>query len=80
MIEKMCQVIGKSSFAEFPDCSSPKIVIQLSQALHPEDTKTTEDDLKDVTVSNVPVDEICNDHGFTVGTTLMILIEVQSFC
>lgn len=31
--------------------------IQLYRALHPEDTKTTEDDLKDVTVSNVLVDD-----------------------
>ena len=55
-----------------------KYLIQLYRALHPEDTKTTEDDLKDVTVSNVLVDDIYNDLGFTVGTTLMILIEVQS--
>ena len=31
-----------------------------------------------MTVSNVLVDDIYNDLGFTVGTTLMILIEVQS--
>ena len=45
---------------------------------YPEDTETTEDDLKDVTVSNVLVDDIYNDLGFTVGTTIMLLIEVQS--
>lgn len=55
-----------------------RYLIQLYQALHPEDTKTTEDDLKDVTVSNVLVDDIYNDLGFTVGTTIMLLIEVQS--
>jgi len=55
-----------------------KYLIQLYRALHPEDTETTEDDLKDVTVSNVLVDDIYNDLGFTVGTTMMILIEVQS--
>lgn len=53
-------------------------MIQLYRALHPEDTKTTEADLKDVTVSNVLVDDIYNDLGFMVGTTLMILIEAQS--
>lgn len=55
-----------------------KYLIQLYRALHPEDTETTEDDLKDVTVSNVLVDDIYNDLGFTVGTTIMLLIEVQS--
>lgn len=55
-----------------------RYLIQLYRALHPEDAKTTEDDLKDVTVSNVLVDDIYNDLGFTVGTTMMLLIEVQS--
>lgn len=55
-----------------------RYLIQLYRALHPEDTKTTEDDLKDVTVSNVLVDDIYNDLGFTVGTTIMLMIEVQS--
>ena len=55
-----------------------KYLIQLYRALHPEDTKATEDDLKDVTVSNVLVDDIYNDIGFTVGSTLLIMIEVQS--
>ena len=55
-----------------------KYLIQLYRALHPEDTKATEDDLKDVTVSNVLVDDIYNDIGFTVGSTLLIMIEAQS--
>lgn len=55
-----------------------RYLIQLYRALHPEDTKTTEDDLKDVTVSNVLVEDIYNDLGFTVGTTLLLMIEVQS--
>ena len=55
-----------------------RYLIQLYRARHPEDSETTEDDLKDVTVSNVLVDDIYNDLGFTVGTTIMLLIEVQS--
>lgn len=55
-----------------------KYLLQLYKALHPEDEGTTEDDLKDVTVRNVLVDDIYNDIGFTVGSTLLILIEVQS--
>ncbi len=57
-----------------------KYLLQLYKALHPEDEKSTEDDLKDVTIRNVLVDDIYNDIGFTVGSTLLILIEVQSLC
>lgn len=52
--------------------------MQLYQALHPEDRGVTEDDLQDVTVSNVLVNEVYNDLGFRVGAKLLILIEVQS--
>ena len=52
--------------------------MQLYQALHPEDRDVTEDDLQDVTVSNVLVNEVYNDLGFRVGAKLLILIEVQS--
>ncbi|MDE6053406.1 MAG: hypothetical protein K2G55_06550, partial [Lachnospiraceae bacterium] len=55
-----------------------KYLIQLYRAIHPEDTDTTEEDLKDVTVRNILVDDIYNDIGFMAGTTLLILIEVQS--
>ncbi len=33
-----------------------KYLIQLYRALHPEDTETTEDELKDITIKNVLVD------------------------
>ena len=52
--------------------------MQLYQALHPEDRDVTEDDLQDVTVSNVLGNEVYNDRGFRVGAKLLILIEVQS--
>lgn len=55
-----------------------KYLLQLYKALHPEDTEATEDDLLDVTVSNVLVNDIYNDIGFRVGSTLLILIESQS--
>ncbi len=55
-----------------------KYLVQLYQALHPEDRGVTEDDLQDVTVSNVLVNDIYNDIGFRVGSTLLILIESQS--
>ena len=55
-----------------------KYLIQLYRAIHPEDTETTEKDLQDVTVSNVLVNDIYNDVGFRVGSTLLILIESQA--
>ena len=55
-----------------------KYLIQLYRAIHPEDTEATEEDLQDVTVSNVLVNDIYNDVGFRVGPTLLILIESQS--
>ena len=33
-----------------------KYLIQLSRTLHPEDTETTEDELKDITIKNILVD------------------------
>lgn len=55
-----------------------KYLLQLYQALHPEDTTTTEDELTDVTIKNVLTDNIYNDIGFMVGNRLMILVEAQS--
>lgn len=55
-----------------------KYLIQLYRALHPEDKEATENDLQDVTVSNVLVNDIYNDVGFRVGSTLLILIESQA--
>ncbi len=55
-----------------------KYLIQLYRALHPEDKKATEGDLQDVTISNVLVNDIFNDVGFRVGSTLLILIESQA--
>ncbi len=42
-----------------------KYLIQLYRALHPEDTKATEDELQDITINNVFVDGIYNDIGIT---------------
>lgn len=55
-----------------------KYLLQLYKALHPEDKETTEDDLQDVTISNVLVHDLYNDVGFRVGSTLLILTESQS--
>ena len=55
-----------------------KYLIQLYQALHPEDKDVTEDKLTDVTIENVLTDNIYNDLGFMVGNRLLILVEAQS--
>lgn len=55
-----------------------KYLIQLYKALHPEDTKTTEDDILDITIRNVLTDNPYNDLGFLIGDALIILVEAQS--
>ena len=45
---------------------------------HPEDTETTEDELKDITIKNILVDACYNDLDFTVGDKIMILTEAQT--
>ncbi|MCD8009965.1 MAG: hypothetical protein LUF34_04075 [Lachnospiraceae bacterium] len=58
--------------------SEKKYMLQLYQALHPEDMESTADDLECVTLEQVLVHDIYNDLGFRVGNRLLILIEAQS--
>ena len=58
--------------------SEPKYLLKLYQALHPEDTTTTESDITDVTINNIVVDGMYNDLGFVVGDKLVVLVEAQS--
>ena len=55
-----------------------KYLLQLYQALHPEDHDTTEDELTDITIHNILTNDIYNDVGFFVGEKLLILTEGQS--
>lgn len=55
-----------------------KYLLQLYQALHPEDSDVTEDEIEDVTIKHVLVDADYNNLGFSVGDRLMILVESQS--
>ena len=57
---------------------TPKYLLQLYKALHPEDTDTTENDLEDVTITNVLTDQMYNDLGFRVKDSLLVLAEAQS--
>ena len=56
----------------------PKYLLQLYQALHPEDHEATENNIKNVTITNVLLDQYYNDVGFQVGEKLVILVEQQS--
>ena len=54
---------------------NPRYLLQLYQALHPEDKKVREEDLKTVTLENIFTDSIYNDLGFIKGNKLMVLVE-----
>ncbi len=55
-----------------------KYALQLYQAIHPEDTEVTEDDIGDVTIDNILIDQQYNDLGMTVLGTLLVLLEAQA--
>ncbi len=56
----------------------PKYLLQLYQALHPEDHEATEDSIKNVTITNVLLDQYYNDVGFQIGEKIVLLVEQQS--
>lgn len=58
--------------------SQPKYLMQLYQALHPEDTDTSVEDLTIVTLSRIVARNIYNDLGFLAGNRLLVLVEAQS--
>ena len=45
---------------------NPTYLLQLYQALHPEDTEVTEEQISRVTIQNVLLDQMYNDLGFVV--------------
>ena len=55
-----------------------KYLLRLYQALHPEDSGVTEEDIRDVTIKHILVDADYNDLGFSIGDRLVILVESQS--
>lgn len=55
-----------------------KYLIKLYRALHPEDKKTQEKDIENVTIKNILTDQQYNDLGFRIGNTILLLLEVQS--
>lgn len=55
-----------------------KYLIKLYRALHPEDKKTEEKDIENVTIKNILTDQQYNDLGFRIGNTVLLLLEAQS--
>ena len=51
---------------------------KMYQALHPEDTVTTVNDISIITLESHLVNQLYNDLGFIVGNRLIILVEHQS--
>lgn len=58
--------------------SQKEYLLQLYQALHPEDKNATKADLEYVTLQNIMINADYNDLGFLIGNRLMILAEAQS--
>lgn len=58
--------------------SDRKYALKLYQAIHPEDTDITEDDISNVTIDNVLTDQLYNDLGMVVRGVLLVLLEAQS--
>lgn len=58
--------------------SQKEYLLQLYQALHPEDKNVTKADLEYVTLQNIMINADYNDLGFLIGNRLMILVEAQS--
>lgn len=55
-------------------------LLQLYQALHPEDTEAKEKDLTIITLKNIVAGGIYNDLGFMLNEKLIFLIEAQALC
>ena len=76
--ERTMKLAGKDTV--FRDLfSQKKYLLQMYQALHPDDTTIKEDDLDIVTLKSILMNGIYNDLGFMVrGSQLMVLVEAQS--
>ncbi|MBR2258533.1 MAG: hypothetical protein IJ899_14625 [Blautia sp.] len=79
LIQKEINVNRNAKDSVFCDLfGKPEYLIQLYRALHPEDTKTQENDLTIVTLTSVFLKGIYNDLGFMIGNRLIVLVEEQS--
>ncbi|SDB22493.1 hypothetical protein SAMN02910298_01087 [Pseudobutyrivibrio sp. YE44] len=70
--------VKDSLFTHMFGDDSKEYLLQLYQALHPEDSKAAVEDLDLISIENVLTNDIYNDLGFTVNDRLVILVEAQS--
>lgn len=76
-VEQIAKYTAKDSvFADL--FGDPKYLLQLYQALHPEDHDVTEGSIRNVTIKNILLDQSYNDLGFQIGEKLVVLVEAQS--
>lgn len=87
---KMTETIYKSNIEEdivkhkikdsiFTDLfADKKYLLQLYQALHPEDSDIIEEQITNITINNVLLNGLYNDLGFMVRDKLIVLVEAQS--
>ncbi len=74
--DKMKHAVKDSVFSLF--FREPENMHSLYQALHPEDTTSTPEDCKLVTLEHVLINGLTNDLGFTVRNRLIMLTEAQA--
>ena len=75
------RAIAKRAFkaSVFTDLfSDPRCLLQLFWIFHPEAKRTTEKDIKNVTLNSVLTNRQYNDLGFQVRNSLIVLVEAQS--
>ena len=70
--------VKDSLFTHMFGDESKEYLLQLYQALHPEDTEVDEKSLDLISIENVLTNDIHNDLGFMVRDKLVILVEAQS--
>ena len=76
MGKKMKRAVKDSVFTTL--FGETKYTLDLYRSLHPEDTTTTEDDIKIITIKNILVTGMFNDLSFLIGQKMMIFAEAQS--
>lgn len=70
--------VKDSLFTHMFGDESKEYLLQLYQALHPEDAEADEESLDLISIENVLTNDIYNDLGFRVRDRLVILVEAQS--
>lgn len=77
-MEKIKPTVKDSLFTHMFGDESKEYLLQLYQALHPEDKEMGTDNLKIITIENALTNDIYNDLGFIANNRLVVLVEAQS--